>query len=465
MSTQRFAGWGQVMWSHGRLHEVDSVDEIRNILSSTGSRGAIARGMGRSYGDAAQNSGGDVISLLEANGALSGFDTTSDADIQSGESISLDTDTGRVMVEANVVLEDLLRICIPLGWFVPVTPGTRFVSIGGAIAADIHGKNHHCDGSFGSHILSMRVLLSTGDIVDLDPQNNSTWFWATIGGMGLTGIILRAVIQLIPISSHNIDVTTQRVSNVEELMNIMGDQSSDDTYRYSVAWVDIMASGDHLGRGVLTRGNHAQGEPTRDALLYEPNVRLTIPKYIPNSVLSSISVKAFNSLWYKKAPKTEQQSAESISSFFHPLDGVKNWNRVYGSRGFIQYQVVVPLVQRDVITDIVKRFNASGVPSFLAVLKRMGPSNEAPLSFPIEGWTLTVDVPANHNGLALLLSTLDELVVSVGGRHYLAKDAHVSPNSFERGYPRLNEWRGVAREMDPNGVWISDLSRRLNLRK
>jgi decaprenylphospho-beta-D-ribofuranose 2-oxidase len=459
VNMQRLAGWGQVMWSHARLHEVDSVEEIRGVLSSCGSRGAIARGLGRSYGDAAQNSGGDVISLLAGFGDLTGIGTG------IGEPISLDDVSGQVLVAGNVVLEDLLRVCVPRGWFVPVTPGTRFVTIGGAIAADIHGKNHHCDGSLGRHVLSMRVLLSSGDVVDLDPQSNSTWFWATIGGMGLTGIILHAVIQLIPISSHDIDVTTQQVSNIEELMNIMGDQTTDDSYRYSVAWVDVMAAGDQLGRGVLTRGNHSTGDSARDALMYEPKARLAVPKSVPNSIINSISVKLFNSLWFQKAPSTPQQSRESITSYFHPLDGVRNWNRVYGNRGFIQYQVVIPLTHRTVITEIVRRFQATGIPSFLAVLKRMGPSNEAPLSFPIEGWTFTVDVPANHDGLSSLLFSLDELVVSVGGRHYLAKDAHVSSSSFAREYPRLNEWREVAREMDPQGIWTSDLSRRLKIRK
>jgi decaprenylphospho-beta-D-ribofuranose 2-oxidase len=346
-----------------------------------------------------------------------------------------------------------------------VTPGTRYVTVGGAIASDIHGKNHHIDGAFGQHVSAMTVMLSNGEAVTLDPVSTPEWFWATVGGMGLTGMMLDATIDLIPITSNLIEVTTQRTTHIDELFAIMGNSHDDDQCRYSVAWVDMLSKGDSFGRGVLTRGNHAQLENVaRDgehALEYDPRTRVSVPRFFPNGVLNAATIRVFNELWFRKAPASPTVTHESITGFFHPLDGVRHWNRMYGSKGFLQYQCVVPLHATHVLKDVISMMQQAKIPAFLAVLKRMGPANPGLLSFPMEGWTLAVDIAVGAAHLSTALSEIDEVVISAGGRHYLAKDAHMTPSTFERGYPQLNTWRSIQREMDPRGIWTSDLDRRL----
>ena len=382
----------------------------------------------------------------------------------------LDDTTGVLEVAAGVSLDEVLRRSVPRGWFVPVTPGTRFVTVGGAIASDIHGKNHHVDGSFGQHVSWMDVLLSSGDTVRLSPQDNPAWFWATVGGMGLTGIVLRAAIRMLPVETSLVTVETRRLPDFDAVCDAMADPEDDDAWRYSVCWVDLLARGTSLGRGVLTRGNHAplaalddrrgRGSPALD---YDPKVLLAAPPWVPNGLLNRFSIKAFNEAWYRKAPGKPHVGLESIPAFFHPLDGVRNWNTMYGRQGFIQYQFIVPLDRTEVLRSVIERFSSAGVASFLAVLKRMGPQNPAPMSFPTEGWTLTLDMAAGAPGLASLLADVDETVLDAGGRHYLAKDSHVSPVAVRRGYPRFMEWSTVRDEMDPRGLWRSDLARRLAL--
>jgi decaprenylphospho-beta-D-ribofuranose 2-oxidase len=361
-------------------------------------------------------------------------------------------------------LDDLLKYSVPRGWFVPVTPGTRFVTIGGMVASDVHGKNHHVDGSFGSHVVALDVELSDGATVTLSPTNNAGWFWATVGGMGLTGIVRRVTFRMIRIESSLVEVETTRFRNLESGLKLMSDQS-DDSFRYSVAWIDISARGKNLGRGVLTRGDHAPAfkDPRKDRLRYQPNVRLAVPPVVPNWFLNSLTIKLFNELWYRKSPRRQRVDLESIPKFFHPLDGVRMWNRVYGRRGFIQYQIIVPYSHTDLLKEIVTEFSRERIGSFLAVLKRMGPQNVAPMSFPTEGWTLTVDIASGTPGLPELLARLDERVLASGGRHYLAKDAHVTSQAVSRGYARLEEWKRTRQEMDPSSRWKSDLGRRLGL--
>lgn len=231
-----------------------------------------------------------------------------------------------------------------------------------------------------------------------------------------------------------------------------------------MCWVDLLATGASLGRGVLTRGDHAEAsEVSGDPLEYDPKVRVSAPPWVPNGLLNKWSIKGFNELWYRKAPSTRTVSIESIPAFFHPLDGVRKWNRLYGNQGFIQYQFIVPLAETSVLRRVIEEFSGAGVASFLAVLKRMGSQNEAPMSFPTEGWTLTLDMAAGAVGLPELLARVDRMVLDAGGRHYLAKDSHVSPSTVRRGYPRLAEWQQVRNEMDPSRSWRSDLARRLAL--
>lgn len=447
MTTKRLAGWGRTAWTVAEVRQ----REFTTAPESDGARadrGAIPRGLGRAYGAAAQNSGGVVVDMT----------------ITNDPTLQLDESTGVVTVDAGLSLDDLLKFSVPRGWFVPVTPGTRFVTIGGMVASDVHGKNHHFDGSFGNHVLSLDVQVADGSVVTLSPTERPEWFWATVGGMGLTGIVRRATFRMLRIESALVEVETIRFPDLQSGLQLMMDER-DDTFRYSVAWIDISARGRNLGRGILTRGDHATAaqDARVEKLAYNPSVRLSVPPMIPNWLLNSLTIRIFNELWYRKSPRRPHVGLESIPKFFHPLDGVKKWNRVYGRRGFIQYQVIVPFAHTELIGEIVGEFSAARIGSFLAVLKRMGASNDAPMSFPTEGWTLTVDIASGTRGLPALLARLDERVLAVGGRHYLAKDAHVTAQAVARGYPRFAEWKRVRRDMDPTGIWKSDLGRRLGL--
>lgn len=422
------------------------VDELAGDAAD--GRGLIARGLGRAYGDAAQNGGGAVVRL--GPGA-----------------IALDEAAGTVTVGAGVSLDELLRHLVPRGWFVPVTPGTRFVTVGGCIASDIHGKNHHVDGSFGAHVDALTMLLADGSLVSVTSASDPDLWWATLGGMGLTGLIVDATVRLIPIETSRCVVDTERVRNLDALIERM--ETGDEHYRYSVAWIDLVARGSALGRSVLTRGDHAtlgqlvDTDPgaERDPLAFAPGTLADVPPGVPN-VLNRLAVRAFNEVWYRKAP-VEHRGIESITGFFHPLDMVGRWNRLYGRAGFLQYQFVVPFSATDTLREIVDRVASSGHASFLAVLKRFGPESGGMLSFPTPGWTLTLDLPAGAPGLDRLIVDLDRLVLGVGGRHYLAKDATATPEVIRAGYPRLDEWRAVRRRVDPDHRWASDQARRLDL--
>ena len=355
---------------------------------------------------------------------------------------------------------------VPMGWFVPVTPGTRQVTVGGAIAADIHGKNHHLDGSLGNHLVSLRLVLADGSVHTVGPEDNPALFWATVGGMGLTGVILDATLRVLPIETSRMTVDTERTTDLDDVCARMTE--GDHRYRYSVAWVDMSATGRHLGRSVLSSGDHAPlaalpARAAQDPLRFDPHTPLAVPSFVPNGLLNRASVRAFNDVWYYKAPKQRIGQICSIGSFFHPLDGVRWWNRVYGPQGFIQYQIVVPFGEERVLRTVVERMAGFGDASFLVVLKRFGAGNAGMLSFPMPGWTLTVDIAAGRPGLSAMLTDLDRLVLDAGGRHYLAKDAHMTPEAMRRGYPRLEEWKAIREKVDPTGLWRSDLARRLEL--
>ncbi|MDO8363024.1 MAG: FAD-binding oxidoreductase [Actinomycetota bacterium] len=448
-------GWGR---SNATVSEVAEVPnhEIPAALQGVGPRGALARGLGRSYGDAAQNGGGLVVRPLGA-----------------AHQAVIDPAQGTVTVPAGVSIDDLLRVLVPRGWFVPVTPGTRFVTIGGAIASDIHGKNHHVDGSIGNHVRSLTLLMADGSQRVLGPQQQPELFWATVGGMGLTGIILEATIGLLPVETSAMSVDTTRIPDLDTLFAAMS--TTDEQYRYSVAWIDLLAKGAHLGRSVLTCGDHAPlaqlhaAAPgtTVDpdaALAFGPKQLVAVPPVpIPSRLLNKLTVAAFNELWFRKAPRERKGELQGISAFFHPLDFVGSWNRLYGQAGLIQYQFVVPFGQEATMRQVIERLSAAGAASFLAVLKRLGPGNPAPLSFPREGWTLALDLPGGGAGLAELFTDLDRMVLDAGGRHYAAKDALTTPEAMRRGYPRLAEWQAVRSQADPHGMWQSDLARRLHL--
>ncbi len=445
-------GWGRTSSTSAHLTEIESISgAVSALRSAEKDRGVVSRGLGRSYGDAAQNAGGTALDVTKLNRVLS---------------IDAEGEPATVHVQAGVSLDFLMRTVLPLGLWVPVLPGTRQVTIGGAIAADVHGKNHHSQGSFGNHVLSLDLLMANGEVQALTPGGDTArLFWATIGGMGLTGVILGATVALQRTETAYFLVDTDRCSDIDDLMARMSE--GDDAYTYSVAWFDAVSRGKNMGRAVLTRGNKARLQDLthklkRDPLRFVAPSFGTIPEIFPNKMVNRITAKAFSAAWYYKAPKHRVGELQNITSFFHPLDIVAEWNRVYGPNGFLQYQFVVPFSEHETFRRCVELIVNSGHVSCLNVLKRFGPGNPAPLSFPMPGWTLTVDLPI-EDGLDSLCNTLDELVVAAGGRVYLAKDSRLGAATFAKMYPRLEEFLAIRREVDPEGLFNSDLARRLNL--
>lgn len=437
-------GWGGTSPSTATLVPGD---DAAAAVRAAGPRGLVARGLARSYGDAAQNGGGTVLDM-----------TTHDRILR------VDTETGLVEVEAGVSLDTLMRRLLPLGLFVPVSPGTRMVTVGGAIAADIHGKNHHVDGSFGQHVAWLDLLVADGSVRTLGPDD--PLFWATVAGMGLTGVILRAAVRMKKVETSYCVVDTERAADLDDLLDRM--TTGDHRYTYSVAWIDCVAGGAQMGRSVLTRGWAARRDqlPRRRRarpLRFDPPQLLTAPPVFPHGLLNRLTVASFNEVWFRRAPRERRGQIQGIAPFFHPLDGVAQWNRIYGPRGFLQYQFVVPFGAEEELRRCVGMLSAAGQASFLAVLKRFGESSPGHLSFPAPGWTLALDIPVGGEGLSCLLARLDEVVLGAGGRLYLAKDSRVPAGAVPQMYPRLEEWRQIRRSVDPDGVFTSDMARRLAL--
>ncbi len=443
------AGWGRAGATRATVSRPRSPDEVAELLRSPGGSGVIPRGLGRAYGDAAQRSGGTVVDCT-------GLDRV----------VELDEAAGTVRVEAGCSLEALLRAILPRGYFVPVTPGTRHVSVGGAIAADVHGKNHHRDGSIGAHVRSMVLATPTG-VRRLDAGGeDGALLDATTGGMGLTGVVTEATLELIPVETASIVVDTERAVDLDDCMARMVARDAD--YRYSVAWLDALATGRRLGRAVLTSGDHAPLEalePGRRerALAYAPRAPIDLGRLPAVRVLAPSLGAALNEAWYRKAPLERTGEVQSLTAFFHPLDGVGAWNRAYGRLGFTQYQFVVPPDAGEVVRRVLEHLTRRRVPSYLAVLKRFGAAGSGHLSFPSPGWTLALDLPLGVPGLAATLDELDELVAAAGGRVYLAKDGRLRPELLAAMYPRLADWRSVRDGVDPHGVLCSDLGARLGL--
>ncbi|HEY0935254.1 MAG TPA: FAD-binding oxidoreductase [Trebonia sp.] len=455
------SGWGRIAPTRAELAVPASDAQAAALLrylaggragQADQGRAAIPRGLGRSYNNAAQSAGGVVISSSGLNRIL-----------------SLDPVSGVVVAEAGVSLEQLMTAGLPHGWFVPVSPGTRQVTVGGAIAADVHGKNHHVAGSFSRHVLSFDLLVP-GAGPDgprpVTPDGDPELFWGTVGGMGLTGFITRAAIQLKRVQSSLVAVDTVKTRDIDETMAVLAEH--DQKYGYTVAWSDDLAAGRSLGRSVITSGDFATLDDLdearrQDPFKFDPRARLTAPGIFPPGLMNRYSIRLANAAWYAKAPRHREHELQTISQFFHPLDGIRNWNRVYGPGGFRQYQYVMPFGAEAAVRRSFELVSGHRAPSFVTVLKRFGPAGPGLLSFPADGWTLALDFPARTPGLGPLLDQLDRLVVAHGGRVYLAKDSRVSAATLEQMYPRLPEFRKLRAELDPNRTLTSDLSRRLGL--
>jgi decaprenylphospho-beta-D-ribofuranose 2-oxidase len=442
MTSTMLRGWGRAISSAAGV-----ITSASDEAPTPGDhpRGTIARGAARSYGDAAQNAGGAVI------------DMTTRARIHR-----LDLHTGRARVDAGLTIDELLRAIVPHGWFVPVTPGTRMVTIGGSIAADIHGKNHHVDGSIRRFVTGFTLLLADGSRQWVTPDDHDV-FSATLGGMGLTGVILDAEIELRRITTAWIRATVQRTTDLDDTIAVL--DTSDATH--SVAFMDLMSRGRGLGRAVVDTGEYAQIDDlppatARQPLRYNPTQRLVVPDVFPISAINRVTAQAFAPAWIARAPRRPRRHVVSLTSFFHPLDWIGHWNRAYGPRGFVQYQCVVPPGQEQAIHQIAAILAGARCPTFLPVFKRMGPGGGM-LSFPIEGWTLAIDIPAGFAGLGGLLEACDDVVCEAGGRVYLAKDGRMRAERMPIMYPELDAWRAVRDRLDPQGRWRSDLGRRLGL--
>jgi len=444
---ERLTGWGRTAPSMATVLQPRDAEAAIDAVRAPGDRPHLAfRGLARSYGDAAQSAGGTVIETT-AMTAVPAFDRT----------------TGIIRTEAGLSIDALLRRTVPAGWFIPVTPGTRMVTLGGAVAADVHGKNHHREGSLSRHVLALTLVTPDGTVHELGPEDEL--FDATAGGMGLTGLVTHVTLQLLPVRTAYLAVETARAPNLAALMSLL--ETHDAQHRYSVAWIDCLAGGSALGRGVITSGDHAEpsalrGSAADDPLAFAPQVRLRAPDLVPSSLLNRASVRAFNELWFRRAPVGPRADIQHMTTFFHPLDGVADWNRIYGARGFVQYQYVVPFGAEDVVQRSVRLLADAGAASFLAVLKRFGAAAPGHLSFPMPGWTLALDLPVRRD-LGELLAKLDRMVQDAGGRLYLAKDARMPRWLLESGYPQLDAFRSLRARIDPEGRLATDLSRRLAL--
>ena len=444
-------GWGRTAPTRALVVAPGAPGEVISVLGRRPIRGAIARGLGRSYGDAAQNAGGTVIAMRAV-----------------GAPAELDGTTGRVRVGAGTSLGELIDAVLPRGWFPAVVPGTQHVTIGGAVASDVHGKNHHRDGSFCEHVCEIELAVPSAGRLALTPDgHDADAFWATAGGMGLTGVTLSADLQLRAVETARMRVQTTRTRDLAHSMQVL--RQADATSRYTVAWVDLLARGPAFGRGVVTAGEHALGSDLDDAdigdgVAVPANRRITSVPGVPgrSGALHPSGMRLFNEVYFRRAPAEPHTGIESIWGYFFPLDVVGNWNRLYGRAGMLQYQFVIPDEAEGLLIPMAERLVAAGVAVYLAVLKRLR-AVPGPLGFPLAGWTLALDVPGWVPGLAEALDQLDQDVADCGGRVYFAKDARVRPDLVPAMYPRLDEWRTVRDRLDPGRVMCSDLDRRLSL--
>lgn len=447
--TNKISGWGKYPVVETAEHFLHSSAEIQGTLRYSACRpdGFIARGLGRSYGDSSLAS--HTIYLKKLNRIL-----------------KFNPEKGIIQAEAGISFEDLLHFLIPRGFFLPVTPGTKYITLGGAAASDVHGKNHHVDGSFCDHILSMELLKPDGSIIKIQPnKKKSEVFRATCAGMGLTGVILSVEFKLKRIETSLITTQSVKAKNIDDIMQKFEES---DKSPYSVAWIDCLARGNKLGRSILMTGDHTSFGRLHDMkkeragfLRYNAKPKLNVPFNIPSFVLNPLSIKAFNFLYYHKGKNARRPFLSKIDPFFYPLDSINNWNRMYGGRGFVQYQFVLPEKNsRDGMVQILEKISASGYGSFLAVLKKFGNGNSNYLSFPSPGYTLALDFPVKKK-VFHLLNTLDDLVQKHGGHLYLTKDSRMSREFFQGTQKNLKKFLEIKKEIDKEEVFASEQYKRL----
>ncbi len=443
------SGWGRFPKADTQVLRPERMRELFAAATSLGSM--IPRGLGRSYGDASFNSDGNTVLFERLNRFL-----------------SFDGDSGVLESEAGVTIDEILSVLVPRGFFPSVTPGTRFVTLGGCLACDVHGKNHHREGSISKHVLDFHLLTARGAEIRCSREENPELFWATFGGMGLTGCITRVRMQMKPIETSYFVIAHQRAECLDEVLRLFDE--SDKGYQYSVAWIDCLAKGRSLGRSVIMRGNPARLDDLPARMRPQPlrvfdATHFSVPFNFPRFVLNRTSVRAFNGLYFRRHPRRARNELQDYGKFFYPLDGVRDWNRIYGRAGFVQYQCVFPLCNAERgLSQALTLLSQSALSSFLAVLKRLGPSEQDQLlSFPMEGYTLALDLPWRGASLLELLDRLDALVIEHEGRVYLAKDARMSASTFRQMYHRFESWLEIKRDVDPENMFTSDLSRRLQL--
>lgn len=465
-ATTSLTGWGRTAATSAQVLSTPDEEEIARAVAAVADanadspshlrRGIVARGLGRSYGDVAQNAGGIVVDMTPLN-RIHG----------------IDPDAATVDVDAGVSLDDLMRAALPHGLWIPVLPGTRQVTVGGAIGCDIHGKNHHSAGSFGDHVASLQLLVADGRVLTLRPEGSpddpdGSLFWATIGGVGLTGIILRVTLNMTRTETAYFIADGVVTRNLDETIAVHSD-GSEARYDYSSAWFDAISPEPKLGRAALSRGSLATLDQLRelapklaaDPLAFNAKPLFDLPDVFPNGLANKYTFGLLGGLWYAKSG-TYTGKVQSLTGFYHPLDMFGEWNRAYGSHGFLQYQFVVPPSAVAEFKGLIRDIQASGHYSFLNVFKLFGEGNRAPLSYPMAGWNVCVDFPIKA-GLHEFLHGLDARVLEFGGRLYTAKDSRTTAETFHAMYPGIDDWIATRRRIDPHGVFASDLARRLEL--
>ena len=440
-------GWGQYPRLLTYTAHPQTQSELQEHFASDPAQATLAYGLGRSYGDTGLLENGHMLHTRGLNRV-----------------VSFDEESGWVKCEAGVSLFELIQTFLPRGFFPPVVPGTQFVTVGGAVANDIHGKNHHVDGTFADHIRNVEILLASGEVVICDQTQNPDLFWTTVGGVGLTGILLTLELKLVKVDGPGIEMESIRIRDLDHFFEVSSESKH---FTHTVSWIDCVAKGKHMGRGIFMRGRHSSQRPQPRLLgriAQKVSPLLNIPFNAPSFLLNPLTMKMFNTAYFYKHPNRLLSQTVSYQPFFFPLDFVRNWNRIYGKRGFLQYQFVVPHEpNHTAIRQILAKITSSGMGSFLAVIKEFGTQAHSGLSFPTPGVTLALDFPNYGQALFDLLFHLDRIVMDAGGRVYLGKDARLPKDHFQVMYPQWQEWKTLRDQWDPQNRFQSSLGLRLGL--